>query len=225
MTFPMNIYDTDCIINNIHECPHIIAKPYVEDGCYINQCIRDNDLSDKFVVNSMNRLKGTFKEYCFDKNVFVLRGCNAKTHISNNAFTSTTTNVHVARGFGEFIYHIHIPANTKFRAIKLNTNSDYGNEKEILFDCGMNLTPLNSDLVDKIVDKELQNHYKRQDNKIVWKQNQQIQILFFQLEPMKGGRKVYILNRLRNIIKKGRSNYIIYKKQYLSLSEARKLDS
>ena len=168
-------------------------KDYVNDGCYLNECIRSGDINNVDATTCKN-IDDCFKDFTAGKELILFRGVESKEQITTNiGYTSTSLSFAIARDFTKtpgIVAHITIPQGTKLKALRITSCGEFSNEDEVLFPCNTSFKII-------IAPIELPSCYEMKDGKVVWKNNNKIQIIFATLDksPSKGGKT--LKNKLR----------------------------
>lgn len=173
---------------------HSCLKEYVNDGCYLNECIRSDDINNRDATTCA-KIDACFRDFTAKEELILYRGVESKEQLTTNiGYTSTSLSFAIARDFTKtpgIVAHITIPQGTKLKAIRLTSCGEFSNEDEVLFPCNTSF---------KIIDapKPLPSCYEMKDGKVVWKKNDNIQIVFATLDqsPAKVGGKS-LKNKLR----------------------------
>ena len=176
---------------------HSCLKEYVNDGCYLNECIRSDDINNGINnTTTCKKIDDCFKEVTTTQNITLFRGVESEEHlITNIGYTSTSLSFAIARDFTKtpgIVAHITIPQGTKLKAIRLTSCGEFSNEDEVLFPC-------NTSFVKSHSPEPLPECYKKlDDGKVVWKKNNNIEIMFAILDqsPSKGGKNLKTKLRL-----------------------------
>jgi hypothetical protein len=158
-----------------HEC----LKDYVNDGCYLNECIRSDDINNRDATTCA-KIDACFKDFTAEKELILYRGVESKEQlITNIGYTSTSLSFAIARDFTKtpgIVAHITIPQGTKLKAIRITSCGEFSNEDEVLFPCNTSFKIINTPI-------EIPSCYKRANNgKVVWEKNENIQIVFATLD-------------------------------------------
>jgi hypothetical protein len=203
-------------LNSITIINSCSAQKYIQDGCYLNECIRDNSLqnNDNTTCKQLSE-EITKNAKIITQDIVLFRGVEKNIdYCINKAFVSTSPEFLCAREFtNNIVLHIHIPINTTINAIKIeNTKekSEHANESEVLFQkctCFKEIT--NECLKIKLIKWGIeQNLYKQvSDNKVVFINCPCIEIKFVEIAntPQTGG----IISQIRLC-----SNQKLYKIKY-----------
>ena len=148
---------------------------YIEDGCFINKCLRDGKNDEEDVCRLCTSLNACFKELRGPIDLY--RGVTGREHLfaNNDAYMSFTTNFDVAVDFTKrpgFILHLVVPRSITYHAIVVeNSNTCYGDESEYILPCRTELKTIKpiKDVVDYIY---------HADDRVTWKKNEKIEIVF-----------------------------------------------
>ena len=192
MSIMIDFYDQSQLEQIPNMSHHDAVQAYVTDGCYFNECIRNDDFGSKVDEKSCVDLQSLFKNITANKNMYVFRGVDKKyINDINKAFTSTSPDFKCARDFANnIIMHIHIPIGTVFKAIRISKDSEhtcdqnkcFDNEEEILFGCGTRFKPTSDHVIQDILkSKELTNITKSTSKPYTWLENNNIEIRFYTL--------------------------------------------
>ena len=153
-------------------------RQYVQDGCLINEEIRDNDVSKSTNATCKN-INQLFKNVCLEQNLTLYRGISNPAHLCQAGYTSTSLQFLQARDFISelgIMLHITIYAGTIFQAIKIKSSEEHSDENEVLFPC-------NTCFIDDKTTTNSSLPYKTTTNgKLVWTTNDFIEIKFVTLE-------------------------------------------
>lgn len=222
----------------LHEIPkysidHSCLKLYVDDGCWINEEIRDyseND-RDRKVQATCTRINELFKNVKLNQDLTLYRGITSPLHLKHAGYTSTSLQFIQARDFigrDGIVLHIRIPAGQVFQAIKILSNKEHADEDEVLFPC-------NTEFENDAIPTDLkQFNYSKKNNEIVWNQNENVKIMFvklksdtanrggavtiqrlrmcatskeYQVRRLKNGEKYILVNRCKVFLKTIRGKY------------------
>ena len=174
---------------------HSCLKEYVNDGCYLNECIRSQDINNNNVdATTCKNIDACFKDFTANEEFTLYRGVESEKHILTNiGYTSTSLSFAIARDFTKtpgIVAHITIPKGTNLKAIRITSYGEFSNEDEVLFPCNTSFKTIDAP-------KPLPSCYEMKYDKIVWKKNNNIQIIFATLaqSSSKGGK--ILKNKLR----------------------------
>ena len=208
-------------------------KLYVDDGCWINEEIRDYDENDRDrqVLTTCTKINELFKNVELKDNLTLYRGITNPLHLKHAGYTSTSLQFKQARDFigrDGIVLHIRIPAGQVFQAIKILSNKEHADEDEVLFPCNTEFEK------DDIPTNLNQFNYIKKDNDIVWNQNENVKIMFvklksdtikrggavtiqrlrmcatskeYQVRRLKNGEKYILVNRCKVFLKTIRGKY------------------
>jgi len=223
---------------------HTVVNDYVIDGCYFNECLRNDDFGCKADEEKCRVLQSLFENITAPANMYVFRGVDKQyiNNFDNPAFTSTSPNFKCAREFANnnIVMHIHIPEGTVFKAIRINKDSTctrdqikcFDNEDEILFGCGTRFVPTDENVIQDIIMLKLEHIKKGTDTTpYVWSINPNIEIRFYTLVSNTPGgmiqstvkKFVQVTGHPRRLILRfsNKKKYILLAKQRVFLSDIR----